>query len=134
MYKNILIDCVNYKVSSLESGSDSYNIEVSGTVEINGMTESCIDFTFEYNKKTELNHFMINDMDILDIEDFDMSDSDFIDFIYDALPIEDIEKEVNENYEAFIQEEKDNLEYLKYNDPNEYIHQMKNNFGGFLYE
>ena len=133
MVNNILIDSIEYNVSSLESGSDSYKIMVNGTVEFIGLNENCIDFTFEY-RKTELDYFTVNDIEILDLEDIDMSEDSFIDFIYDSLPIEDIEKEVSENYQAFIQEEKEYIEDLRRNDPNEYICVMKNDFGGFLYE
>ena len=133
MIKNILIDSIEYNVGSLKVGFDNRNIEVSGTVELKEVNESSIDFTMIYNK-TELTYFFVNDIEILDLEDIDMSEDSFIDFIYDSLPIEDIEKEVSENYEVFLQEEKDNIEYLRLNDPSEYICVMKNDFGGFLYE
>ena len=133
MIENILIECVEYNVGSLEVGFDNRNIEVSGTVELSEVDESIIDFTMVYNR-TELTHFWINDIRLIEMEEFDMSENEFEDFIYDSLPVEDIEKEVCKNYEAFIQEEKDNLEYLRMNDPNEYICVMKNNCGGFLYE
>jgi len=133
MIENILVDSIEYNVGSLKVGFDNRNIEVSGTVELKEVNESSIDFTMIYNK-TELTYFFVNDIEILDLEDIDMSEDSFIDFIYDSLPIEDIEKEVSENYEAFVQEEKDNIEYLRLNDPNEYICVMKNDFGGFLYE
>jgi len=133
MIKEILIDCVEYNVGSLEVGFDNRDIEVSGTVELKEVNESSIDFTMIYNK-TELSYFFVNDIEILDLEDIDMSEDSFIDFIYDSLPIENIENEVSKSYEAFLQEEKEYIEDLRRNDPNEYICVMKNNFGGFLYE
>ena len=44
------------------------------------------------------------------------------------------QKEVNEIYESLLSEEKDNLNFLKQYDPNEYICIVKNNYGGYDYE
>lgn len=133
MSEVFVVNSIEYKVDIFEVGSDSKTIEVTGTVEFEDINESCIDFTFEYNK-TQLDYFVVNNLDLIDIEEFDMSKKEFIDFIYDLLPIEDIESEVEKNYEELKKEEREYIEDLRLNDMNEYMCQMKNNFGGFLYE
>lgn len=133
MIENILIDSIEYNVGSLEVGFDNRDIEVSGTVELSEVNESSIDFTMIYNR-TELTYFIVNDIDIIDMEEFDMSKNDFEDFIYDSLPIENINREVNKSYDTFLKEDKEYINHLMLSDPNEYICVVKNNYGGYDYE
>ncbi|WP_457743323.1 hypothetical protein [Sulfurimonas sp.] len=134
MIKNIECSFVDYKVGSYESDLGSSVVEVSGEINLVDKNENIIYFTLEY-RKTEEDCFLVEDIDLIDMEEFDnISSREFLDIMYDFLPIEDIERDISKAWDEKNSEDRDYIDNLKRYDPNEYICVMRNDFGGFLYE
>lgn len=130
MKKCLSISNIAFSVISV---GDNQEIEVNGIIVFHNEYEDSVEFSLEYRGE-DLNYYSILDRECIDFENLGVSLNELEDSLSDILPMEDIERQVRETLEEKKSEDREYIEYLRLNDPNEYICAMKNNFGGFLYE
>jgi len=130
MKKCLNIENIAYSVDNV---GDDLEVEVNGIIELHNEYEKCIEFSLEY-KGEELDYYSIIDSDYIDFENLGISLKELEDSLFDILPMEDIDREVQLKVEEKKQEDREYLEYLKHSDIHEYICVVRNNFGGYDYE
>ena len=130
MKKYLNIENIAYTVVSV---GENKEVEVNGIVVFNNEYEDSIEFVLGY-KSEYIEHYEILDSEFIDFKNLGVNLSDLEDYVFDNLPIEDIERKVEYTIKERNSEDREYYENLKHNDINEYICVVKNNYGGYDYE
>ncbi|WP_455756779.1 hypothetical protein [Sulfurimonas sp.] len=130
MKKYLNISNIAYSVDNV---GDDQKIEVNGIIVLHNEYKDSIEFSLEYTNE-DLDFYSILEPECIDFENLGLSLNELENMLLNILPMEDIENDVCKRVEEKEKEDREYIEYLQENEPCEYMHQMKNNFGGFLYE